>query len=268
MANNKSVSIKFVPANLNDRSPVVLHVPNAPTDKDKALVDGFLSSGLSLTVFENCGTKSYNKAYQEVAIEKDGELMAVGMAGLTDGEKEAALRDYVVCLDQCKDLHCDCYDDALEDELERVIKKRSEVCVTPNGELFEKFVSELSIAPIMNGDEYNFGNSNVLAHLEHWCITVEDKGSEYQESLKENYKSAYVIYHEGTGVSLSYEPDAAQPFDGTSLNVDFRCDSLYLALVFKFSWAVKECDYGSEQKVEVCTRWDNLICGIYTFHFK
>lgn len=256
MSNSKNVSIKFVPVNINDRAPLVIDVPNAKTERDRELVDGFLASGLCITVFENCGTKSYKKAHREVAVKtEDGELVVEKDCWITESKKEAALREYVVCLEPCQDF--DYYDDDLQHELKRIIKKRSDVCAIPNGKLFEKFVSELSITPIMNGDEFNFDNTNILAHLENMCVTEEGKGEEYQESLKEKYKGTFVIYHEETGVSLSYDPDSKHPFDGTSLNVDFHCDSLYLGLIFKFSWAVDECDYGSEQEVAVCTRWDN-----------
>lgn len=114
------------------------------------------------------------------------------------------------------------------------------VGLVPRGKLFEQYKSELVIAPYVVDGKYNFADEGVADILEN-LLGINPDGSNSDIVAWDGY---YLIYHPVNHTHVSYVPEAqGSKYDVTYLNEAFECDSLDVALMMTFDWAVSECDY-------------------------
>ena len=114
------------------------------------------------------------------------------------------------------------------------------VGLVPRGNLFEQYKRELEIAPYIVDGKFNYADDGVADILENH-LGINPDGSNSDVDAWEGY---YLIYHPVNHTHVCYVPEAkGSKYDVTFLNEAFGCDSLDVALMMTFDWAVTECDY-------------------------
>lgn len=119
-----------------------------------------------------------------------------------------------------------------EDEL--FLNKNQDYEELLNHPSFDKYLSELEIAPVVVGGKLNKENSDVENAFIYAEITdIND------------YINTYVIYHSESGTYCLFNSQKAH-FETHVTTEEYITNSLQVAALPIFSWALSECDYHSK----------------------
>lgn len=235
MGNTKR--IKYTPLSTEDKYPATIAVPMTITEFDQDKIN-MLTYGMghSNTIYSKKTGRSYSQLYGAAAVTTSGgEVVIKAMSEMSFPEIKGAFAKHIPSV---KELDCG----------KEVVKihDASEVTIVPAGSKFKKYLSELRIAPIITAEgKLNTQCLTIVEYAENIGFPEsEDEGGESHETLlREHFEGKFLIYHPQTGTRVEYEIGAEHPFHVQSLTTEYECDSLLVALVTQFDWAVDECDY-------------------------
>lgn len=213
-------------------------LPNTITEGDEAFLRHLLyGRNQTNTLYENDGDCYVQDPLSVALFDEHGDLFIDKRKAYTYCDDNRTFTNNVTGVVYSLSNYI-CISDSYSDEIYSL--SLDLIGLVPRGMLFEQYKSELVIAPYVVDGKYNFADDGVANILDN-LLGINPDGSNSDIAAWEGY---YLIYHPLNHTHVSYVPEAqGNKYNVTYLNNDFECDSLDVALMITFDWAVSECDY-------------------------